>query len=83
MVSIGYGTNKQHRDILPNGFKKLLIKNIGDLETLLMNNRVYCGELAHNLSGATRKKIVERAAQLNVKLTNAKSRVVTEEKNVE
>ena len=46
MVSIGYGTNKKHRDILPNGFKKFLIKNLQDVEMLLMNNRVYCGELA-------------------------------------
>lgn len=83
MVKIGYGTNKKHRNVLPNGFKKLLIRNHADLEILLMNNRTYCGELAHNLSAITRKKIVERASELNVKLTNAKSKVVTEEKNVE
>lgn len=54
MVSIGYGTNKKHRNVLPNGFKKFHIKNLNDVEMLLMNNRVYCGELAANLSARKR-----------------------------
>ena len=83
LVKIGYGTNKKHRHILPNGFKKLLIRNEKDLELLLMNNRTYCGELARSLSALKRKKLIERAAQLNVKITNAKSRVVVEEKNAD
>jgi large subunit ribosomal protein L32e len=44
-----------------------------------MHNRVYAAEIAHNLSAKTRRTIVERAAQLNVKVTNAKARVQTEE----
>jgi large subunit ribosomal protein L32e len=61
LVSIGYGTKKEHRHVLPNGFKKLLIRNSADLEMLLMNNRVYCGEFAHNLSSQKRKVFLERA----------------------
>lgn len=83
LVKIGYGTRREHRHILPNGFRKLLIRNEKDLELLLMNNRTYCGELAHNLSSLKKKKIVERAAQLNVKIINGKSKVVVEEKNAE
>ena len=59
----------------------MLIRNDADLEVLLMNNRTFCGELAHNLSTRTRKRLVQRAAELNVRLTNASSRLVTEEKN--
>ncbi len=58
MVSIGYGTRREHRHVLPNGFKKFLIRNDADLECLLMNNRVFCGELAHNLSVRTKKRLV-------------------------
>lgn len=81
LVKCGYGQNKKTRFVLPNGFKKFLIRNRSDLEVLLMNNRVYCAELAHNLSSKTRKELVKRAAELNVKLTNAKGKLVREEQN--
>lgn len=55
LVSIGYGTNKKHRHVMPNGFKKVLIRNAKDMEALLMNNRVYCAELASNLSARKKK----------------------------
>lgn len=79
LVKIGYGNPVKTRHLLPNGFKKFLIRNLQDVEILLMNNRVYCGELAHNLSATSRKQIVQRAAELNVKLTNAKGKLVKEE----
>ena len=83
LVKIGYGTNKKHKDILPNGFKKFLIRNASELEVLLMNNREYCGELASNLSARKRKDIVQRAAELNVRITNHKGKLVTEDKNAQ
>ena len=48
-----------------------------------MNNRVYAGELAHNLSARVRANIVKRAAELDVKLLNAKSKLKAEEKKKE
>ncbi len=48
-----------------------------------MNNRVYAGELAHNLSARVRTAIVKRAAELDVKLLNSKSKLKTEEKKKE
>jgi large subunit ribosomal protein L32e len=80
LVKCGYGQALKTKYLLPNGFKKFLIRNSQDLELLLMNNRVYAGELAHNLSAKTRKQIVLRAAELNVRLTNAKGKLVKEEK---
>ena len=50
LVRVGYGTKRSHRHVLPNGFKKFVIHNDADLECLLMNNRVFCGEFAHNLN---------------------------------
>ena len=66
--------------MLTNGFKKFNIRCPKDLEILLMNNRVYAGELAHNLSARVRASIVKRAAELDVKLLNAKSKLKAEEK---
>lgn len=82
LVSIGYGTNTKTRFYGPNGTKKFLITNETDLEILLMNNRVYSGEVAKNISARKRARIIVRARELNVTLTNAKAKVATEEKQV-
>lgn len=51
------------------------------MELLMMNNRVFCGEIAACVGGQLRKKLIQRAAELNVKLTNARGKVAVEEKN--
>ena len=79
LVKVGYKNSLKTRHVLPNGFKKMLLRNVQDVELLLMNNRVYAGELASNLSAASKKKIVQRAAELNVKLTNASGKLAKEE----
>ena len=37
--SIGYGSDKKTRNILPNGFLKFVVHNVKELEMLLMHNR--------------------------------------------
>ncbi|KAI8930200.1 ribosomal protein L32e [Entophlyctis helioformis] len=79
MPKIGYGSNANTRHVLPNGFKKFLVSNVQDLELLLMHNRVYAAEIAHNVSSKKRIAIVQRARQLDVKVTNAAARLQTAE----
>ena len=78
-VKIGYGSNKKTRNILPNGFYKFRVSNVKELEMLLMHNTKYCAEIASNVSARARSAIVERAAQLNVLVSNGNAKLRAEE----
>mmetsp|Transcript_16898 Transcript_16898/g.32971 ORF Transcript_16898/g.32971 Transcript_16898/m.32971 type:complete len:135 (+) Transcript_16898:111-515(+) len=76
---IGYGSNKKTRNLLPNGFYKFVVSNTNELDLLLMHNRKYSAEIAHNVSREKRRAILDRAEQLNIRVTNAKAKMRQEE----
>lgn len=79
MPNIGYGSAQRTRHMLPSGFKKFLVHNVKELEVLMMQNRVYCAEIAHGVSSKKRRDIVERAKQLSVRITNGNGRIHSQE----
>ena len=79
MPNIGYGTDKRYKHVLPCGFKKFVIHNVKELDMLMMHNRTYAAEIAHDVGARKCKEIVERAKQLNVNVLNGKARLRTED----
>lgn len=79
MPSIGYGSDKQTRNIHPHGFKTVVVNNVNELEMLMMHNRTYAATVAHSVSSRVRKQIVERAEQLAIRVTNANAKLRAEE----
>ncbi|EHY52701.1 60S ribosomal protein L32 [Exophiala dermatitidis] len=78
MPSIGYGSNKKTRHMMPSGHKAFLVHNPKDVELLLMHNRTYAAEIASAVSSRKRVEIVAKAKALGVKVTNGKAKITTE-----
>merc|ERR1711971_764518 len=50
MPNIGYGSDKRTKHMLPNGFRKVLVHNLKELEVLMLQNKSFCAEIAHGVS---------------------------------
>jgi len=79
MPKIGYGSDKRTKFLMPNGLRRLLVRNAKDVDLLLMHNKTYAAEICRTVGGRKRVEILERAKALGVKVTNSRARVRTEE----
>jgi large subunit ribosomal protein L32e len=79
LPSIGYGSNRKTRFLLPNKFYKFVVRNVKDLDMLLMHNQRYCAEIAKTVGAKKRVEILKRAAHLDIKVTNGKAKLVSKE----
>jgi large subunit ribosomal protein L32e len=77
MPKIGYGSNYKTRHLLPSYKKKFVVHNVQELDLLLMNNDKYTAEISATVGAIKRIQILRRADELNVKVTNRKSRKIT------
>ena len=65
--------------MMPNGFKRFLVKNVAEIELLLMHSGTFAAEIASGVSSRKRVSIIEKARVMGIKLTNSNARVRTEE----
>ena len=79
MPKIGYGNNKKTRHLLQSGFYKFIVHNAKEVNMLLMHNRTYAAQIAHNVGVKERQAILKRANQLDVKVTNRHGRLRAQE----
>lgn len=79
MPKIGYGSDKKTRFLTPDGFRRFVVSNVDELAVLMMHNRRYAAEIAHNVSAKNRVVIVEKAKALGVKVLNAQARLRSQE----
>ncbi len=73
---VGYGSNKKTRNLLPNYKLKFTVNNLKELECLLMNNDKYCIEIGKNVGAVLRAQMLKRAKELNLSVTNQKSKKI-------
>lgn len=76
--TIGYGSNKKTKFMMPSGHKAYLVSNIKDLEVLMMYTKTYAAEISHRVSSKNRAVLLARAKALGIHVTNAKARLALE-----
>jgi large subunit ribosomal protein L32e len=81
MPKIGYGSAKKTRYRLPNGYYKFRVLNTGDLSLLLMQSKKYAAEIGRTVSTKNRKKIIERASELGIKIVRGQAKRRIQEKH--
>lgn len=77
MPKIGYGSDNTTKYFLPNGLKKFLVHNVKDLDVLLMNNRTFCAEIAHNVSSRVASILFRKEQRSSSELSRSELRSPT------
>ena len=77
--SCGFGSDAETKFMLPSGFFPVIVRNVADLEQLTQKNTTHCAVIAGQTGAALRRKIEQRAQELDINVANAGCRMKKEE----
>ena len=75
----GFGSDLETKFMLPSGFLPLIVRNVAELEPLIVQNKTHCAVISHQVGGALRRKIEKRAEELDIFVANKGYRMKKEE----
>lgn len=80
MPGKGYKTANVIKHLTPDGYRKVMICNVGELEALKSLNKYYCAEIRHAVGAKKRMEIVSKADEYNIIVTNRTGKLVEDVK---
>ncbi|MES1914575.1 MAG: hypothetical protein MHM6MM_006630 [Cercozoa sp. M6MM] len=81
LPSIGFGTDKKSRDVLPCGYRVRVVNNVDEVEGLMMVSNKFAAQIASKVSAKKRQTIIARADALGIKVLNRNAKLREEETN--
>eukprot|EP00761_Pharyngomonas_kirbyi_P003978 gb/GECH01003982.1/.p1 GENE.gb/GECH01003982.1/~~gb/GECH01003982.1/.p1 ORF type:complete len:134 (+),score=8.15 gb/GECH01003982.1/:1-402(+) len=76
MPNIGYRSDKRTRYMDRKGFYRFPVRNVKELEVLLMQNRRFAAVIHHAVGARKRLAIVKRAQELDIHVVNHNARLI-------
>lgn len=80
MPSKGYKTENVIKHLTPEGYRKVMISNIKELEPLKSLNTFYCAEIRHAIGAKKRMEIIAKADEFGIIVLNRAGKLVEEAK---
>ena len=75
MPNIGYGSDSKTRNLTSSGLFTLRISSVRDLRMLLMVNHKYIAEIAKGVVMKKKKKIIDEALKMDLKISNSPNKL--------
>lgn len=76
MPSKGFKTAKVIKHLTPEGYRKVMVSNVRELEALKSLNTYYCAEIRHAVGARKRIEIVSKADEYNIVVVNRTGKLV-------
>ncbi|ELQ76656.1 60S ribosomal protein L32 [Trachipleistophora hominis] len=80
MPNKGFKTASVIKNLTPDGYRKVMVSNVRELEALKSLNTYYCAEIRHGVGAKKRIEIVSKADEYNIVVTNRTGKLVEDAK---